>query len=462
MKYAQPTLWAIIIVQLLVIGGIAARQTLRTPAAVPDQQLNDPLIMPELRQLASAAESGGAEQWTRFAQGLLGKGFYAHAEVAFAESLRRRPRSITAQFGLAFSLDRLGRMQESSRQYERVVQLPAQSPDDALTHAYALYAIGRNALRLEQPEVAQQWFTRNDSLVSAVYQTAKLPLRAGRIDAALPIIEAMLREMPDALEFHFLHHRALLAQQRPREAFRAAAVMEWSSRQVAVNFNTQYVAPLDQMTAAARLIGQHADKYRADDPLAARESLQQIKQQLGPRPIFATRVIDQQRLAAAVAAAAPDEIFALLAERRAAGQCDAAMLEAEGDAWMMRNRPGRAAACWRRALRLTPSAAVHRKLAQYHDDDDAQRRDHHLGHAALLDALAELDAGQPEAALPSLQEATGLIPDAARPWYYIGEVHFFQNRRQAARDAYRQCLQRRPTHGRAADKLAYLEEELEP
>lgn len=366
MNTAIRILLAIVAIEAVIGAILVTRQALRTVALIPRETLRDPLIMSDLTRLATATEKGDAESWTRLGQALVGKGFYAHAEIAFREAVARQPRSLPAQFGLAFSLDRLGRMQESSREYERT--LPLRSPDDQLVHTFAIYAMGRNGLRLEQPLVAEERFRAIEEMPEAIYQLAKLRVRDGAAQAALPIIRQMLREFPDSLEFHYLHHHALRQLDRDHDASLAAANLQRGTRRLTLNFNPEYVAPLDQMTGAARLMKELDDSIDQNALLRQPEKLLQIKQQLGNEPIFAAGGIDRLLLRSAVELRQPERVFELVASRRAAGEENAELLEAEGDAWRMVGDREHAAKCWDRALSLTPSPALLRKLAEHQAD----------------------------------------------------------------------------------------------
>ncbi len=456
MKITERLLLAVVLLEVVVSGVLIARRTGSAVPRVPDEHLTDPLIIPDLQRLARSAAGGTAHDWTRLGEALLGKGFYAHAEQTFREALRRDATSLRAQFGLGFSLDRLGRMVESSREYEKVLALPARSADDELTHSHALYAMGRNALRLEQSEVAEQLFHRNRAFIPAAYQHAKLLVRSGRAAEALPTIESVLKQVEYSLEFQALRERALKALGRDQDAFQAAAMVERSAHLVSLNFNTDYVSPFDQMTGIARKM-KDLQLLTEGAPLADFEGeVQELSKLMGDAPQIAAQAVDEQLLYIAVRRQQPERVFEQLAKLRSLGYEHAWMLEAEGDAWRMQDDLDRAAASWQRALLLGPSRTVHDKLAAYYGERQPQQRDWHLGHSALASGLATYRRNRLQEALPPLQEAARLLPNEATPWYYIGEMHFHLNQPQAARVAYQNCLERQPGHGRAAEKLASL------
>jgi Flp pilus assembly protein TadD len=455
--HAIRILLVVVIVEAAVSVGLLAYGSWRTAPQIPDVELNDPLVMPRLRELARAAEFGNSDDWRRLGEALLGKGFYAHAELAFREALRLDPQNFPSQFGLAFSLDRTGRTGESSPEYEKLLRLPEQSSDQRLLKYHALYALGRNALREENVAAAEEWFRRNSGFPPADYQLAKLLIRSGRAEEALPLVERNLANIPYSLEFHFLKHRACLELGRPRAAFKAAAMMERSARLVSMNFNTDYVAPLNARLGVAAKLRELGKVSRGDDLDRIEQLSREIASLLEDAPVFTARHVEDLLIDVAARKKQPKRMLEMLDALREKGREDAFMLEYEGDAWNMLGQADKAAKCWRRALTLAPTIRLHRKLVEYYGERDPAQRDRHLAGAALRTGIAEYRGNRLEEAIPPLREATQLNPQDPAPWYYLGEMNFHLGRFEKARAAYQHCLQLQPGHGRAAAKLAYLE-----
>lgn len=458
MIYAIRILLLVVILEAVVGLGLIARRAWRVVPQVPDVTLTDPLIMPDLREFARRADRGDYTDWTRFGEALLGKGFYGHAELAFREALRQQPNSLRPRFGLAFSLDRSGRMENSSREYRNVLALPAQSRDESRTHDQALYALGRNALRLEQDDQAAGLFRKNSEFIPAIYQTAKLQIRSGQAKEALPSIAAVLEQVPYSLEFHYLNMRAYEALGQAWRAFQAGTMVERSAYLVSLNFNNDYIRPFDQMTGISRLMRELEMLTEGRNLAEFETELMELRSVIGDAPLVSARAVDEQLLYIAVRKRQPERIFELLERFRAQGEESTQMLESEGDAWQMQGDPEKAAHCWQRALTLTPTRALHRKLANHFGNRDPELRDRHLGQAALLDGINEYRRNELESALRPLDEATRLIPEDPAPWYYIGEINLHLDHREASRAAYERCLELQPGHGRAAAKIAFLDQ----
>ncbi|HBJ38009.1 MAG TPA: hypothetical protein DDZ51_25285 [Planctomycetaceae bacterium] len=456
MTFAIRLLTALVLIELAVAAMFLASRTWRAVPVIPNQQLADPLIMPDLQQLAQAAALGTEGAWTQLGSGLVGKGFYAHAELAFREAVRQDRPTLPAQFGLAFSLDRMGRLSESDQEYARVATLPQTAPGDELTQYIALYAQGKNALRSEDQTSAIAFFRQNTNFTAAVYQHAKILVRSDRAEEALPLINEVLSILPYSLEFHFLRYRALKTLGRETEAFQAAAMVERSAHLVSLNYSTQYVTPLDRTTGAARLLGQLTEIAGNNDLARFDQQLREIKRLTDDQPIFALKVVDQQLLQAAIRKSDAQQARETIAKLRQRGMENEWILEAEGDIWQREGEADKAAKAWQRALLLTPNVSLHRKLAAYYGDDHPQDRDYHLGHAALLDGIAAYRKNQLAAALQPLRLATELLADQPTPWYYIGEMHFHLGQNRQAIGAYQKCIALAPNHSRALAKLDYL------
>lgn len=446
-------LTAVVFIEVVCAAIILGSRAWRVAPLLPNEQLADPLIMPDLQRFAAEAHRGTHGAWTNLGNGLLGKGFYAHAELAFREALHHDQPSFPAQFGLAFSLDRMGRLAESSSGYEKVLDMPA----DSVTHSIAWYALGRNALRGEQKAEAVSFFRNNPRFTAAVYQDAKMLVRSDRPAEALPIVDGVLKLAPDALEFHFLRFRALAAMGRERDAFMAAAMVERSADRVSLNFNTDFLGPLEQLTGVSRLLGQlDTGGEKGDSPERERQ-LRAIKDAIGDRSVHVTAAIDEQLVRAALINRNWSGAQELIVSLRRQGCENGWIIEAEGDLCQQQGDTQRAAEAWQRALLLAPKESLHRKLADHYGDAHAEERDYHIGHLSLLEGIGRYRKNELSAALRPLALAAELLPENPSPWFYIGEMHFHLENTQQAIEAYQKCLTIRPSHSRAIAKLNHLQ-----
>ena len=454
----------LVVAEVAVCAGLVARRAWRVPPAVPTDFPDDPRLATELAAVAARADRGGAADWRALGESLLGQGLYTHAEQAFARAVALDPRDADAAFGQAFCVDRTGRMEEAVALYRRCLDLPDVAADGVGRHPFALYAIGRNLLRLEDVAGAEAAFRENEAFVPAAYQLAKLLSRDGRLGEAVRIVESLLGQLPLALELHQLRARILDAAGAPAEAFLARATEERSAHLVETNFNTDYVKPFTRRHGLvgalaeieARLPPLPGDPER--DPQRITEQVERLERDVGSARIPQRLTLAYLRAALAADAGGGDELARHLATIDEAGDRSVSRLDIEAT---VRERSGDAdgaRALRERAAAMAPTARLHRQLAEAAErsGDAASARIHkarqhfHLGKAAyrrnrLEEALGEFRAA---AALDDAHVAT---------WYHAGEMAYHLGRPADATAAFRRVVQLEPDHERAVRFLELLE-----
>lgn len=452
MRVSITILVAIVLVELVAAGIYLRQEVATTIPLLPKEQLNDPSIIPQLEVLADDAQDGSVDQWYRLGEGLLGKGFYSHAELAFRQSLREDPSHLKSQFGFAFCLDRTGRMEESNVAYGKVVQGAALTPEEQAMQVYALYAMGRNSLRMEDEEQAHLLFQQNSGYPAADYQQAKLWIRSGNAEKALPLIRENLANIPFSLGFHFLDQRAQDALGDRRAAFKAKSMVDRSAYLVSLNFNTDYVAPLNAQTGIDARVTDLTEAREDEDWDRVEVIAHEVFSVIGDSSVFAAKPFVDAMLQAMIHKQQPQEVLDLVAKLKSEGRVDAITLEAAGDAYLLLNDPTQAIECWQRALRLNPSISLHEKLA----DHGSVGQSFHRSQVAFKQGLEHYRRNRLRSAIPKFQQAIDINPDSADAWYYLGEMYFHLDQLDEATKAYQKCSELDPRHGKALDKINYL------
>ncbi len=451
-------------VEVAVCGWLLGRRALRMPPPLPAAFPDDPLLEPEMQAVADAADRGGAVEWRELGESLLGQGLYADAEQAFARAAALDPRDIDALFGQAFCVDRTGRVAESIAIYRRCLDLPDVADGPLGRRPFALYAIGRNHLRLGDVAAAEAAFRENDGFVPANFQLAKLLYRDGRLGEAVRIVEQLLGQLPLALELHQLKARILDAAGAPAEAFAARAAEERSAHLVESNFNTDYVRPFTQRHGIPRAFADYeqilpplpGDPQR--DPARLEARLRPLEDAVGKLRIPQRVTLAYLRADLAAAAGRTDELADSLRTIAAAGdgsvsrlELEARLRELEGDTAAARDLLGRAAA-------MGPTAQLHRRLAEAaeRDGNEAAARQHrareHFYRGKAIYRRNELETARRE-----FEEASRLDPTHVASWYRLGEMAYHLGRPVEAVAAFRRVLELEPDHERAATFLRILE-----
>jgi len=478
-------LLAVLALELAVGGWVVGRRALRSPPALPAELDDDPLLEAEIREVAARADRGlgwrglgrqDAAAWRTLGESLLGRGFYAEAEQAFARAVALDPRDVDAAFGLAFCVDRTGRVVESIPLYRRCLDLPDTRSGQIGRRPFALYAIGRNHLRLEDVAAAEAAFRENDGLVAANVQLAKLLVHEGRPGEASRIIDGLLEQLPLALELHQLRARLLEAAGAADEAFLARAAEERSAHLIESNYNTDYVRPFTrrhglarEFDAIERLLPPVAGDAQRDprclrgriEPLVAAVAGRRIPQRVTLAYLEADlAAAGGEGLAAANRQADPAaDLAAQLATIDAAGDHSVSRLELEAAVREIEGRDDLALELLERAVAMAPTAQLHGRLAEAYDRrGDEPRSRHHLARRHFHLGKAVYRRNRLDDALREFREAAALDPRHVATWFHVGEMEHHLGRSAAAIEAFRRVLELEPDHERARTFVRILEE----
>ncbi|TWT58207.1 tetratricopeptide repeat protein [Thalassoglobus neptunius] len=135
-----------------------------------------------------------AEQWSGLGMVYQAFGFYDESVACFTRAQEISPEDPSIAYELGFALILAGKTDESSREFERAMELG---------HPYASqcwYFLGRNALRMDDPETAKGFFLKATSLPAARFELAKIAWRAGESAQAEHMLKEIINEFPNATE----------------------------------------------------------------------------------------------------------------------------------------------------------------------------------------------------------------------------------------------------------------------
>jgi len=189
-------------------GKEASENVVRFTVDIPEITFQDPYYAEELKDLSEKA-STSLDSMLELADALLSGGFYQHAAKHYELVLAEFPTHMPARFKRAFCLDRSGLIAESTAQYEMVTQSQPIDDSEKQLINLATYSIGRNYLRLEDAEKAEQTFLSHKDFLPSQIQLAKLLARSGRPREAIAVLDPLIEEVPFSLELHFWKARSL-------------------------------------------------------------------------------------------------------------------------------------------------------------------------------------------------------------------------------------------------------------
>ncbi|MBN9523225.1 tetratricopeptide repeat protein [bacterium] len=442
MTRAQKLLAAVIAVEL--IGGaviLVPRAGRVAPPAV-DLADTDPATAADLRAIAPSdfAKLGGA---------YLAAGFYPEAEACYRHAAEREP-AAEAIFKHGFALERLGRVEEANGRYREAIDTRHRRAADLW------YYIGRNHLRLEQPNEAATAFARAGSLPAARFEEALAAARAGKDRDADAAAERLAADLPEVYPPAALRHRLAVL----RGDSRAAAVRADEFARRPRPLPTPWDAEVEWVFGTAAGLGQErlfrdAGRLAQEQRFDAAEARLREALAAGWAPEVADRLAE-----VAFVLGRREEAERVLTDAVARGGPSAMLLWRLGQAHAALGRPGDALAAWERASRLAAgpvAEGVYRDLADgYAKAGDGEKAKRAAARADLAAGLAELTAGRPAEAAGVLARATEADPQLAHAWYALGESHRRAGRPADARAAYDRCLGIDPDHGRALRGRALL------
>ena len=454
MHRLQRLLLFIIAGELLVCGFYALQRLSQHQPVLPVMAFDDPFLKADFAALAESARRGDSSDWQLFGEGLLGQGFYGEAELAFLRALELDPRNGTAQFGLAFCVDRTGRVEESTREYLRAAEMTQSLPAPIGSREHCLYQVGRNSLRREQLQPAEKIFQGILAFTPAAYQHSKLLIRSGRSAEALPEIDKVLEKSPRSLKFNSLRLRALEDLGRQSEIADSAGQLERSQYEFPIDLSSNFVEPLSQRLGINREVEACKQLLASGDMDAVARKLNELLVLLEPTTHPQKYLLRKSLIEVEFQRQDADQMLASIAQLQEAGVSDADLLQMEGAAYSLRGDKQRAVELWLRAVQRSPNVPLHQILARHYDDlGDTPSRDQHLGQAALLMTKIYDWSNQLEAAQRSVSEAQTLLPENDQVWFYSAEIKQALGHPAEAQADYRRCVELNPGHGRAIRAL---------
>ncbi|TWT60595.1 tetratricopeptide repeat protein [Rubinisphaera italica] len=420
---------------------------------IPERSQTDPFSWNELNDLSKQVQLiNSSSEWQKLAEALIGKGFYIQGELAFREAVKRDSANLTAAQGVAFCLDRTGRIAESNKLYQQLV-----SKTSGETRQLILYAIARNHLRIEEPQTAEQLFYENYDFIPAKLMFNKLLVKSDRGEQALPLINQFLRKLPQSLLFQQVKREALIENADQAQALHAADMIERAELLIPVNFNTDFLTERNQNFGFNRHWYEYqtiSEKLPPAQKLTVLQELQDSqKDYLSPY----TLVLLKESARAAADAKNAEVLKHHLNQIENYEIVDAEIWELRGDLFDLTGDSDQAIQCWNKSVSMTPNNIVYQKLASlYAETEQNTKREQALADAALDTGLTAFRNNDLVTAGEMLKISSKLNSNSARCWFYQAELDRLKKQFSAAKLKYEKCLQINPYHGRARLQLQHL------
>ncbi|MBD3675734.1 MAG: tetratricopeptide repeat protein [Planctomycetaceae bacterium] len=448
-------LWFVLLVESFVCGRAVWQRANRVePPSVALSEL-DLDTARELQKLQQDTEFGSAENWKHLAEAYLGEGYFPQAEQTFQQAISLNPADEQALYGQAFCLERMGRMERALSIFEQLVD----SQDSQLAQT-CWYQIGRNRLRLEDPEGAEQAFREIADFPPAAYQLAKLLIRTGHTEEGTAIVEKQLDELPNSLKFKQLLAYAAETSGDRELAWQRRLDVQRAEYQLTLEYGMSYISLFrgklglqKQLAACLQLKNSGTLSERAD-------CLDRALAMIEEHDLLNYQSVYVAAAQVALGEGRLEEAFDLLETLHQQEYRTPEVLELEGDIYQQMGDPERARALWLEAVGLVPTSERHEKLAQSFEESGQSEVAHlHEGLALFYRGTNAYRENRLEAAQSLLSKSTQYYPDYTETWYYLGLVKAEQGSLEDARDAWKRCLTLNPEHGRAWEMLEHLKEQ---
>ncbi|MCG6157994.1 tetratricopeptide repeat protein [Rubinisphaera margarita] len=451
-----------VLVALEVVGAVywVSRPSQEVPSLVPPVSFSDPVYESELRELSANSKPADPEAARQLAEALVGHGFYAYAEHAYRRALTADENDMSSQFGLAFCLDRTGRIAESTEAYRKVTAMEPRTESEQNLPLFASYSIGRNLLREQNAEAAEALFRQKIRFPPARYQLAKLQIRSGRAAEGLQTLGPGLDELPYSLGLHHLRFRALQQLDQPQRTAEAARLVERSAYLLPINFSTDLVRPFTEGYGFRRDLAVIDREMREGQTQSAEQHLLELRDKIGERKIPQYVTVRLTLGDIYLRSQRANELEQLASELAAFEVRPPELLLWNAGAAAFQDRLDEAADYWHQALLIDPDMQVHMNLKDYfRNQGDAEKSAWHSSRALVLQGRALYRSNRPEQADALFQQAVEEDPQNAEGWFFHAEMNHDLGNTEVARAAYQKCLEIDPLHGRAVRALGTLRDD---
>lgn len=459
MNFLRNILILIILAETVWAGAVCFERLSRAAPPVVDLSRLDPLTAAELEQLRLQVRdgSGVSQEWRTLAESYLGNGYYVAAEQCFRKAVELESDDVQARYGRGFCLERIGRTRSAIDVFASTIEHA--EPELAKT---CWYQIGRCYLREENAELAERAFRKTPEFAPAAYQLAKLLIRSGRADESIPILSDELSRFPNSLKLLQLRMRAAeaLADAEGARLFRDRE--DRGEYQLILEYGQNFISLF------ANRLGLPALLSRA---MQAKESGSlQARQDALAEPLSIVRANELWQYRSVWIAAAHVELglgnlnaASELIDEIAQGadnspdviEFRALFAEAAGD-------DESAHELWKRLATMQPSAHLYRQLSVSRANIDEKTRARYRALADLCGAIDAYRINDGDGARTLLKSGASVLSGYDRYLFYVGEIDRVFGSIRDALDAYEQCLDVNPGHGRAQERYHELLQQLKP
>jgi len=414
----------------------------------------DPLTAEDIKRAERQLDAGNAQHWSELADVYRLFGYYPQAEYCYAQVDLLAPTSEDHLYFWAICCERMGSLTEANQLYDRAISINSD---------YLLFCwlhIGMNYLRLEEIESAEKALRRARRIPEAKMLLSRLLIRTGRANQALPLLDELSQQFPEAHDVDLMKSYAASEQGDRRVARRLQELALRHANTIPTGSGPESIAWID----ADGAVQSHLDHYGWRRRLAEARTLDRdgqtdeairiVEEVLESRwsPTGVVLLADLYRRSDR-----PQTAVELLDDAVKRVGATPQILERLADAHAVAGQAKDALDLWETAAQWQPTPELHRKLAQmYAQAGDVSLAKRHRGLQEFRSGVDALQRNRLDEGHLALDQAVAMVPDHVSAWFYLAETCRFLDRQGQAEHAYRKCLELNPDHGRALRGLGYL------
>ena len=434
--------FVVIAIEMVVFGYLYYQKAYQSTPPRPNLAVVDSFTEEDLTYFRDTTKA--PEDWHWLGQAYMASGFYFEAKATFARAAKLMPDSAFVAFDNGFCLSRVGQLEEANGEFKRAIALEHPKSADAM------YFIGRNHLRNEDPVAAEAAFRRAVKIPLAKFELAKILYRRGDLDEAETLLTEVVRAEKGTVQTFVLRSQIELKRGDVFGAEKQSieADSKWvrikspfgEQRSRLMENNSKFGFYLKAKEAMAK-VAQHENRV-------ARTKVQAVLEQefdLSVHDSFIKLCIFIGRI---------KEALELIEERIDRFGPNSSILLTLGDVRKMRGDDELALEAWKQGIDINSDKSARdccKRVADFYGSRLGDKDKSLLYQAIGAELYAKEGILLEEFKLANQQAslAVKFNPTSAEAFYLLGRSELGLGMTEAASRAFNRCLELEPTHGRS-------------
>ena len=432
----------VIAIECIVFGYLYYQKAFQPTPPQPNLAVVDSFTEEDLNFFRDTTKE--PEDWHWLGQAYMAACYYAEAKATFARAAELMPLSPWVAFDNGFCLSRVGQVVEGNAEFQRAIDLGHPKAADAM------YFIGRNHLRNEDPENAEIAFRKAVKIPLAKFELAKILYRRGELDEAETLLTEVVRAEKGTVQTFVLRSQIELKRGDVPGAEKQSieADSKWvrikspfgEQRKRLMENNSKFGFYLKAKEAMAK-VAQHENRVARTK---VKEVLEQefdlmVHDSFIKLDIFVGRV---------------KEALELIEERIERFGPSSSILLTLGDVRKMRGDDELALEAWKQGIDINSDKSARdccKRVADFYGGQLADKQKSLLYQAIGAELYAKEGILLEEFELANKQASLAVKynPDSAEAFYLLGRSELGLGMTDAAAKSFSRCLELEPTHGRS-------------